>query len=87
MYMFLIYQLHLHEVGGEGKGIAIAPFHRMEKSLIYFNTPMFFYRKSEDHKEINIVLLNFTPYIFHSFAKLKKLNRVVYLFIFLKLSR
>ena len=87
MYRFLIYQLHLNEVGREGKGIAIAPFHWMEKSLIYFNTPMFFYRKSEDHKEINIVLLNFTPYIFHSFAKLKKFNRVTYLCIFFKLSR
>ena len=74
MYRFLIYQLHLNEAGREGKGKAIAPFQWMEKSLIYFNTFMFFYRKSENHKEINKVLLNFTPYIFHSSPKVNRVT-------------
>lgn len=69
MCRFFIYQLHLNKAGGEGgKGIAIAPFQWIEKSLVDF-THVFSHRKSEDHKEVNIALLSFTPYHFVFFCK------------------
>lgn len=51
-----------------GKGTAIAPFQWIEKSLVDF-THVFSHRKSEDHKEVNIALLSFTPYHFLFFCK------------------